>query len=97
EIYPLSLHDALPISAQVALPACRLRLPVVPRPRGRAASVLAHWRICTDAERRSRRRLCVFRRIAGAFAPLSCVEAVAITALSRRSEEHTSELQSLAY
>src|SRR2546423_11760931 len=61
EIYPLSLHDALPISRSI--PFCVPAVPKTVRPMARA--------LCTAAGQMAR--------------------------AMGRSEEHTSELQSLAY
>src|SRR5690606_41197649 len=78
-IYPLSLHDALPICRP---PAVR---PAPPGGRSSAPRPAPRW--CPDRRRRgggrSRRRSCAPRRPGSGSAPGS-----------PRSEEHTSELQS---
>src|SRR2546425_12931056 len=65
EIYPLSLHDALPISGSFATSPSMEKMPSVK----------------TSFSRASRAALSFSSR----------------SAMSERSEEHTSELQSLAY
>src|SRR2546430_8368090 len=73
EIYTLSLHDALPISARPRVAACP-RCARVPRARQANGS-----------------RLCRRRRLLGYSSVLGARQR---PARQRRSEEHTSELQS---
>src|SRR5205823_13766367 len=74
EIYTLSLHDALPISA-AALSAASF------------AAVIFSFSIFSAA---------IFSTVAFSAASLAAV-ALSVASLAPRSEEHTSELQSLAY
>src|SRR5205823_14099223 len=89
-IYPLSLHDALPISfdLSVSIPADRSSARGSPAASASAAasrrSLLLAARSCHN---RSRNR-----------PPANCAASTANrAAVCGRSEEHTSELQSLAY
>src|SRR2546425_9021959 len=81
EIYTLSLHDALPIST----PDCRAPLitTCLPTPRGELAPGPKALRLLAPGP---------------SLSTWWCtITAKASTSSKRRSEEHTSELQSLAY
>src|SRR5262249_62357491 len=84
-IYPLSLHDALPISGHrpprgIEQPSNTSRAPT-----RRSRISLAN----------SNRTPVHFRYISGGPPPVSCNEVRRMGGVGRRSEEHTSELQSL--
>src|SRR5262249_62322192 len=84
-LYPLSLHDALPILTRTAL-ACPSRQVA------KSASIVASSRSRpTKGVGRPRSR----RTRSGARSATSSPPAISKRSPSRRSEEHTSELQSL--
>src|SRR5205823_9510467 len=93
EIHPLSLHDALPISDALGGGTRTDRIP------GRYAALsgcFARQRGPADSGHDDRSGDVVTARTAGLAARESAAQAVT-TSPDRRSEEHTSELQSLAY
>src|SRR5205823_14967755 len=81
-IYPLSLHDALPIYSRSTVTSIKPWRAIIARsfPNDASSSWLIAIRSLAEADRRRKNARC---RIA--------------LPTSRRSEEHTSELQSLAY
>src|SRR5205823_7602339 len=85
--YPLSLHDALPISPAFLRPKARSGRSATRSSRIRAP----RWRV-TPAQPRCRRAPAPGRASGG-----RAVARPAPRADRSRSEEHTSELQSLAY
>src|SRR5205823_9500738 len=95
DTYTLSLHDALPIFGEAGRPRAGLR--VAPRVPGQEADLRRPEAVAQDVEQGE-----VLQRVGpdlglGGLQLLAGHQLGADLGLEDRSEEHTSELQSLAY